>query len=44
MTFPETETVDWKREEKTQYTDSHNTIKLERPAQLERTRTKPQNN
>ena len=39
-------TVDYprKREEKTQNTGSHNTIKLEQPTQLERTITTPQKN
>ena len=46
ITLPESETVDYprKREEKTQNTDSHNTIKLEQPTQLERTITTPQYN
>ena len=46
MTLLESETVDHplKCEEKTQNTDSHNTIKLEQPTQLERTITTPQNN
>ena len=46
MTLPESETVDHprKREEKTQNTDSHNTIKLEQSTQLERTITTPQYN
>ena len=41
---PESETVDHprKREEKTQNTDSHTTIKQEQPTELERTRTTPQ--
>ena len=36
MTLPESETFDHtrKREEKTQNTDSHNTIKQEQPTQL----------
>ena len=39
MTLPESETVDHPRnsEEKTQNTDSHNTIILGQPNQLERT-------
>ena len=46
MALPKSETVDHrrKREEKTQNTDSHNTIKLEQPTQLEKTITTPQNN
>ena len=45
MTLPESETFNpHKREEKTQSTDSHNTIKLEQPTELERTITTPQNN
>ena len=46
MTLPESETVDHprKRKEKTQNTDSHNTIKLEQPTQLERTMTTLQYN
>ena len=46
MTLPESETVGHprKREEKTQNADSHNTIKLEQPAQLGRTITTPHNN
>ena len=41
MTLQKSETVDHprKREKKTQNTDSHNTIKLELPTQLERTMT-----
>ena len=41
MTLPESETVDHhrKREEKTQNTDNHNTIKLKQPTQLKRTIT-----
>ena len=44
MTLPESETVDHprKHEEETQNTDSHNTIKLEQPTQLERTINIPQ--
>ena len=44
MILPESETVDHprKREEKTQNTDSHNTIKLEQLTQLERTINTPQ--
>ena len=37
MTLPESETVDRKCEEKTQNTDSHNTIKLKQPTRLEKT-------
>ena len=46
MAIPESETIDYprKREEKTQNTCSHDTVKLEKPTQLERTITKPQNN
>ena len=46
MTLPESETVDHPRkgEEKTQNTDSHNTIKLEQPTQQEKTITTPQYN
>ena len=38
MTLPESEIIDhsWNREEKTQNTDSHNTIKLKQPTQLEK--------
>ena len=39
MTLPESETVDRKREEKTQNTDSHNTIILKQPTRLEKTIT-----
>ena len=44
MTLPVSETIDHPRKSKenTQNTDSHNTIKLEQPTQLERTRTTPQ--
>ena len=46
MTLPESETVDHPRklEGKTQNADSHSTIKLEQPNQLESTITTPQNN
>ena len=46
MTLLESETVDhpWKSEEKTQNTESHNTIKLEQPNQVESTSTTSQNN
>ena len=46
MTLQESKTVDHsrKREENTQNTDSHNTIKLEQPTQLERTIAIPQYN
>ena len=46
MTLPESETVDHprQREEKTQNTESHNTIKLEQPTQLAKTITTLQNN
>ena len=46
MALPESETVDHsrRREEKTQNTDSINTIKLEQPTQLERTIITPQYN
>ena len=44
MTLPVSETIDHPRKSKenTQNTDSHNTIKLEQPTQLERTITTPQ--
>ena len=44
MTLPESETVDRKREEKTQNTDSHKTIKIEQPTRLEKTITTLQYN
>ena len=46
MILPESETVDHPQqlEEKTQNTDSHNTIKLEQLTQLERTITTAQFN
>ena len=46
VTLPESETVDHsrKREEKTQNTDRHNTVKLEQTTQLESTATTPQYN
>ena len=46
MALPESETVDRprKREEKTQNVDSHNTVKLQQPNQLESTIISPQNN
>ena len=46
MTLPESGTVHHprKRDEKTQNTDSHNTVKLEQPTQLEKAITTPQYN